>query len=67
MIAPLGNWFRKKLGVATGIMACGFALGGLLVPVVVMLIDAYDWRTAIFILGVGTWVIGLPLSLLVRH
>jgi len=48
-------------------MACGFALGGLLVPVVVRLIDIFDWRTAIFILGVGMWVIGLPLSLLLRH
>jgi len=67
MITPVGNWFRRKVGVATGIMACGFALGGLLVPVVVTLIDVYDWRTAIFILGVGTWVIGLPLSLLVKH
>jgi sugar phosphate permease len=67
MITPLGNWFRRKLGLATGIMSCGFALGGLLVPIVVKLIDAYDWRTALFILGVGTWVIGVPLSLIVRH
>jgi len=61
------NWFRRRVGIATGIMACGFAFGGLLVPVIVRLIDAFDWRTAIFILGLGTWVIGLPLALLLRH
>ncbi len=61
------NWFRRKVGLANGIMSCGFALGGLLVPVVVRLIDIFGWRTAIFILGVGMWVVGLPLSLLVRH
>ena len=61
------NWFRRKVGIAAGITACGFALGGLLVPVIVRLIDMFDWQLAIFILGVGMWVIGLPLSLLVRH
>ncbi len=67
LIATVSNWFRRNAGIATGIMACGFALGSLLVPVVVRLIDVYDWRTAIFILAVFTFVIGVPLSFLVRH
>ncbi len=67
MMTAVANWFWKNIGMATGIMVSGFALGGLLVPVVVRLIDAFGWRPAIFILGVGMWVIGLPLSLLVRH
>lgn len=66
-IATVSNWFRRKAGLATGIMACGFALGSLLVPVVVKLIDVYDWRTAIFILAMLTFAIGVPLSLLFRH
>jgi len=67
LVTSVSNWFRKKLGLATGIMACGFALGGLLVGVVIVLIDTYGWRTAIFSLGIGMWVIGIPLSLLIRH
>ena len=67
IITPVNNWFRKKLGIATGIMASGFALGGLLVPAITTLIDIYDWRTTLFIIGVATWVICLPLSSLVRH
>ncbi|MFC1971085.1 MFS transporter [Chloroflexota bacterium] len=66
-MTAVANWFRKKVGIATGIMASGFALGGLLVPFVVRLIDILGWRTAIFILGVIILLIGLPLSLLVRH
>jgi len=61
------NWFRRKLGIVTGIMTSGFALGGLLVPVVVRLIDILGWRTAIFILGLIILLVGLPLSLLFRH
>ena len=66
-ISTVSNWFRRNAGIATGIMACGFALGSLLVPVVVRLIDVYDWRTAIFILAVFTFIIGVPLSFLFRH
>ncbi len=61
------NWFRKKVATAVGIMACGFPLGSLLVPVIVRLIDVYDWRNTMLILAVGMWVTGLPLSLVVRH
>lgn len=62
-----GYWFRRKVSIATGIVVCGVALGGLLVPLVTRLIDIFKWRVAMTILGVGTLVIFLPLSLLVRH
>ena len=61
LISTISNWFRRKAGIATGIMACGFAIGSLLVPVVVRLIDTYDWRAAIYILAIATFTIGIPL------
>ncbi len=67
VMTVVANWFRKQIGIATGIMVSGFALGGLLVPVVVELIDVFDWRTALVILGLSIWIIGLPLSLMLRH
>jgi len=53
--------------MAIGIVASGFGLGGLLIPVVTKLIDVLQWRTAMVAVGIGTLVIVLPLSLVVRH
>ncbi len=66
LLAPLAHWFHKKVGIATGIMLCGFGLGGLLVPLIVNFIDIYEWRMTALILGLGMVAIVLPLSLLVR-
>jgi MFS family permease len=63
----VANWFHRKAGLAIGITASGFGLGGLLVPVVTKLIDMLGWRTAMFVLGLGTLAIILPLSFLIRH
>jgi MFS family permease len=59
-------WFRKNVGLALGIMASGFGAGGLIVPLVVFLIDESGWRLTLVILGAGMWLLGLPLSLIVR-
>ncbi|MDP6825144.1 MAG: MFS transporter [Dehalococcoidales bacterium] len=66
-MAAVGSWFRRKMGLATGIMVCGYGAGGFLVPVMVKLIDTYEWRTTMVILAIGILIIGLPLSLMVRH
>ncbi len=67
MLAAVGNWFRKKIALVTGIAASGFALGGVLVPVMSNYITVYGWRDVILGIAIGMWVIGIPLSLLVRH
>lgn len=67
LLTALANWFRRKIGLATGIAICGFGFSGLLIPVIVRLIAAYDWRTTLNILAVGMVVTILPLSLLFRH
>ncbi len=66
-LTAVANWFRRRVSIATGIMTSGFALGGLLVPLVTILIDNLGWRDSMFGLGLGVWLIALPLSLLVRH
>jgi len=63
----INHWFHRNLGKATGILSAGFALGGLLVPVVYKLIDLFGWRDALVILGSGCLIICIPLSLMVKH
>ena len=59
-------WFKKNVGLALGIMASGFGAGGLIIPLIVFLIDASGWRLTLVILGAGMWLLGIPLSLIVR-
>lgn len=66
-IAAVGNWFQRKATLATGILVSGTAVGGLMVLFATRLIDIFEWRTAMAILGFGAWGILLPLSLLFRH
>ena len=67
LMTAIANWFRRKVGIATGIVSAGFGSGGLLVPVMVGLIEVWGWRTTVAILAVGMLVIILPLLLLFRH
>jgi MFS family permease len=61
------NWFRRRAGLAIGIVASGVGLGGFLVPVLTRLIDVFQWRPTMFAVGFSTLAIVLPLSFLIRH
>lgn len=67
LITSVANWFKKKAGIAMGFVTSGFGFGGLLVPVVTILIDKLKWRMAMLTVGLGMLVTVLPLSLLIRH
>jgi sugar phosphate permease len=66
-MTAVANWFRKKAGIALGVVGAGIGAGGLMVLPIVRLIDLYQWRTALIILGLGMWAIGIPLSLVIRN
>jgi MFS family permease len=67
VMTAIANWFRKKMGIATGIVAAGVGFGGLIIPVMVTLIDLYGWRNTMLFYAIGTLVLFIPLSLLFRH
>lgn len=66
-MTAVANWFDRNVGLAMGIMGSGFGASGLIVPLIVWLIAAYGWRTASIVLGIGFWIIGIPLTFLIRN
>lgn len=67
LLTAVAQWFRRNVGKAMGIVACGFGAGGILIPVIVSIIDLYGWRTALIILGLGMWAFGIPFSFILRQ
>ncbi len=63
----VAGWFIQRRGTALGILSAAIGLGGGLIYVVNALIAQYGWRTALVVIGVGMWVVGIPCSLVVRH
>jgi MFS family permease len=66
-MAVVANWFDKNVGKALGVMASGFGASGLMVPIIVWLIAAYQWRSTLMILGLGALALGIPLSFVIRN
>lgn len=66
LFTAVANWFKRNIGKALGIAACGFGAGGLIVPLVPWLIDIYGWRAALVILASGMWLVGIPLAFVIR-
>jgi len=67
LMSVIANWFDKNIGKAMGIMASGVGASGVMVPIMVWLIDVFHWRTALVFLGLGIFVIGIPLSFIIRN
>lgn len=61
------NWFARRRATALALMSTGFAVGGLLVPLVVLSLEEAGWRNTAFASGVLVLVLGLPLVQVVRH
>ncbi len=67
LMTAVANWFKRDIGKALGIMTCGFGASGILVLFIVYLINLYQWRTTLIILGLGMWLLGIPLSFVIRN
>jgi sugar phosphate permease len=61
------NWFSRHRAKAVALSQVGYSLGGLAVPVVIICLEAFGWRTTAFYSGVMVIVVGFPLVFLVRH
>lgn len=61
------NWFERRRATALAVMSMGFAVGGLVVPIVVVMLETFGWRTTAFLSGLMILGIGLPLTQVIHH
>lgn len=59
-------WFIRRRGTAMAIVSYGAGVSALIVPLIVGLIALFAWRDALLYLGITTFVVGLPLGLMMR-
>jgi len=61
------NWFDRKRSMAMGIALLGTAVGGLLLPVVVVGLEMWGWRTVANLSGAIVLILGLPMVQVMRR
>lgn len=63
----INHWFRRKRATANAITMLGGPMFGLVgVPALILIQTTAGWRTATTLTGLIIWIIGLPLSMLLR-
>ena len=67
VMVAIVSWFSRHRAKAIAASQLGFSLAGLCVPLVVYALEGFGWRTTAFVSGVLVLVLGLPLTLVVRH
>ncbi|AZO53446.1 MULTISPECIES: MFS transporter [unclassified Mesorhizobium] len=68
MIALTSGWFDTNRGLAVSLVSAGIGVAPMTIsPLARWLISAYEWRTAMFDIGLLAWVLLLPAVLLVRQ
>jgi MFS family permease len=68
MIALTSGWFDTNRSLAVSLVSAGMGVAPMTIsPFARWLISAYEWRTAMFDIGITAWVLLLPAVLLVRQ
>ncbi|QKC95510.1 MFS transporter [Mesorhizobium sp. NZP2298] len=68
MIALTTGWFDTHRGLAVSLVSAGMGVAPMTIsPFARWLISAYEWRAAMFDIGIMAWVLLLPAVLLVRQ
>jgi MFS family permease len=68
MIALTTGWFDKQRSLAVSLVSAGMGVAPMTIsPFARWLITSYDWRTAMFVIGILAWVLLIPAAMLVRQ
>jgi MFS family permease len=67
MMAVASAWIEQHRSLAVALVSSGMGVAPLTIaPSARWLITAYDWRTAMLVIGLVSWALLIPASLLVR-
>ena len=67
MVAIASAWIEKHRSLAVSLVSAGMGVAPLTIaPSASLLITAYDWRTAMLVIGLAAWALLIPASFLVR-
>ncbi len=67
VMVSIVNWFDRHRSKAVAASLMGYSLGGLSVPVIILCLEAFGWRTTAIVSGLIVLGVGLPLAQIVRH
>lgn len=67
LMVSLVHWFDRHRSKAVAWSQIGFSVGGLCVPIVILGLEAWGWRTMAIVSGCMVLLIAGPLVQLVRH
>ena len=68
MTAATARWFTHHRSLAVALVSAGTSVGAtVMAPLARWLITAYDWRTAMLVIGDLAWLVIIPVALLVRQ
>jgi MFS family permease len=68
MMALASSWIEKNRSLAVALVSAGAGTAPLTVaPFARWLIDNYDWRPAMLVVGLAAWILLIPASFLVRR
>jgi MFS family permease len=68
LTATTTRWFTRHRSLAVALVSAGLSLGSATVgPLARWITTAYDWRTAMLVIGDLAWLLVIPVALLVRE
>ena len=68
MMAAATQWLEHRRNLAVALVSAGMGIGSMTVsPLAGWLLGAFDWRTAMLVIGIIAWVLLIPAALLVRR
>ncbi len=68
MMVAATQWLEHRRNLAVALVSAGMGIGSMTVsPLAGWLLQTFDWRTTMLVIGIVAWVLLIPAALLVRR